>query len=138
MLGGATAAGREAGERERVEREVAQLLAAPNPTVDDLLLAASWFSIEDKYDRVAELLVRASSMNIPASVRPAFDAALAHAALKLKPQPGSPLLEPAQMALRRLRSARVSVEQKEELIAAMKSARASWMVLSLLTKAFLS
>lgn len=110
----------KAGERERVEREVAQLLAAPNPTVDDLLLAASWFSIEDKYDRVAELLVRASSMNIPASVRPAFDAALAHAALKLKPQPGSPLLEPAQMALRRLRSTRVTSEQKDELLAAMK------------------
>lgn len=111
----------KAGERERVEREVAQLLAAPNPAVDDLLLAASWFSIEDKYDRVADLLVRASSMNIPASVRPAFDAALAHAALKLKPQPGSPLLEPAQMALRRLRSARVTSEQKDELLAAMKS-----------------
>ncbi|MCX6848798.1 MAG: hypothetical protein NTY98_07745 [Verrucomicrobia bacterium] len=109
------------GDRERVEREVAQLLAAPNPAVDDLLLAASWLSIEDKYDRVAELLVRASSMNIPASVRPAFDAALAHAALKLKPQAGSPLLEPAQMALRRLRSARITTEQKDELLAAMKS-----------------
>ena len=111
----------KAGDRERVEREVAQLLAAPNPAVDDLLLAASWFCIEDKYDRVAELLVRASSMNIPATVRPAFDAALAHAALRLKPQPGSPLLEPAQMALRRLRSTRVTSEQKDELLAAMKS-----------------
>jgi tetratricopeptide (TPR) repeat protein len=109
------------GYRERVMREVTQLISAPNPSVDDLLLAASWFSIEDEYDRVADLLIRASSMNMAASVRPAFDAALAHAALKLKPQAGSPLLEPAQMALRRLRSARVTSEQKDELLAAMKT-----------------
>lgn len=111
----------KAGDRERVEREVTQMLAAANPSVDDLLLGASWFSIEDKHDRVADLLVRASGMNIPVSVRPAFDAALAHEALKLKPAQGSPLLEPAQMALRRLRSTRVNVEQKEELVAAMKA-----------------
>ncbi len=109
------------GYRERVLREVTQLISAPNPSVDDLLLAASWFSIEDEYERVADLLVRASTMNIPAGVRPAFDAALAHAVLKLKPQAGSPLLEPAQMALRRLRSARVTSEQKDELVAAMKT-----------------
>jgi len=109
------------GYRERVTREVTQLISSPNSSVDDLLLAASWFSIEDEYDRVAELLIRASSMNIPTTVRPAFDAALAHAALKLKPQAGSPLLEPAQMALRRLRSARVTAEQKDELLAAMKT-----------------
>jgi tetratricopeptide (TPR) repeat protein len=111
----------KAGDRERVSREITQLLAVPNPALDDLLLAASWLSIEDKYDQVAALLVRASGMNIPVSVRPAFDAALAHAVMKLKPQAGSPLLEPAQMALRRLRSARISMEQKEELLAAMKT-----------------
>ncbi|WP_395745810.1 tetratricopeptide repeat protein [Prosthecobacter sp.] len=111
------------GFRERVKRDVTQLISTPNPSVDSLLLAASWFSVEDEYDRVAELLVRASGMNIPASVRPAFDGALVHAALKLKPQAGSPLIEPAQMALRRLRSARVTIEQKEELVAAMKSLR---------------
>lgn len=109
------------GYREGVTREVSLLISAPNPSVDDLLLAASWFSIEDDYVRVADLLIRASSMNIPASVRPAFDAALAHAVMKLKPQAGSPLLEPAQMALRRLRSARVTSEQKDELVAAMKT-----------------
>ncbi|MBN8420372.1 MAG: hypothetical protein J0L73_15745 [Verrucomicrobia bacterium] len=113
------------GYRERVTREVTQLISSPNPSVDDLLLAASWFSIEEEYDRVAELLIRASGMNIPTSVRPAFDAALAHAALKLKPQAGSPLLEPAQMALRRLRSARVTAEQKDELLAAMKTLQMS-------------
>ncbi|WP_294396713.1 hypothetical protein [Prosthecobacter sp.] len=109
------------GYRERVAREVTQLISAPNPSMDDLLLAASWFSIEDEYDRAAELLIRASSMNIPSTVRPAFDAALAHAVMKLKPQAGSPLLEPAQMALRRLRSTRVTVEQKDELVATMKT-----------------
>ncbi len=109
------------GYRERVTREVTLLISAPNPSVDDLLLAASWFSIEDEYDRAADLLIRASTMNIPASVRPAFDAALAHAVIKLKPQAGSPLLEPAQMSLRRLRSARVTSAQKDELVAAMKT-----------------
>ncbi|WP_395751398.1 hypothetical protein [Prosthecobacter sp.] len=111
----------KAGDRSLAEKEITQLLAAPAPSVDDILLAASWFGIEEKYDRVAALLLQAASMNVPLGVRPAFDTALAHVALKLKPQPGSPLLEPAQMALRRMRSARVSVEQKEELIAAMKS-----------------
>lgn len=111
----------KAGDRERVEHEVTQILAAPNPSVDDLLLGAAWFGIEDKHDRAAELLVRASGMNIPVSMRQAFDAGLAHAVMKLKPQAGSPLLEPAQMALRRLRSTRVSVEQKDELVAAMKA-----------------
>jgi tetratricopeptide (TPR) repeat protein len=111
----------KAGDRERVGKEITQLLAASDPSVDDLLLAASWYSIEDKYDRVADLLTRASAMNVPVGARLAFDAALVHAAKKLQSQPGSPLLEPAQMALRRLRSARVSVEQREELIAAMKS-----------------
>jgi len=111
----------KAGDRERVGKEIAQILATPNPTVDDLLLAASWLSIEDQYDRVAELLVRASGMAIPAEMRGAFDAALAHAALKLKPEAGNPLLEPAQMALRRLRSARITAGQKDELLAAMKT-----------------
>jgi tetratricopeptide (TPR) repeat protein len=111
----------KAGDRERVAREISQLLAAPNPALDDLLLAASWLSIEDKYDQVSDLLVRASTMNIPVSVRPAFDAALVHAVMKLKPQAGSPQLEPAQMALRRLRSARITSDQKEELLAAMKT-----------------
>ncbi|MFC5453522.1 tetratricopeptide repeat protein [Prosthecobacter fluviatilis] len=109
------------GDRERVEREITQLLDSPAPTVDDLLLAASWYSISFKHERVAELLVRASGMSISPAIRPAYDAALAQVALKLKPQAGSPLLEPAQMALRRLRSARVTSEQKDELVAAMKT-----------------
>lgn len=111
----------KAGDRERVKAEVQKLLDAPNPSVDDLLLAASWLSIEDQYDRVIELLVHVSGMAIPAEVRSSFDAALAHAALKLKQPAGNPGLEPAQMAVRRLRSARVTSEQKEELIAAMKN-----------------
>jgi tetratricopeptide (TPR) repeat protein len=111
----------KAGDLERAGKEITQILASANPSVDDLLLGASWFSIAEKYDRAAELLVRASSMNIPVSVRPAFDAALAHAAIQLKPQAGSPLLEPAQMALRRLRSANISAVQKDELLAAMKT-----------------
>ncbi|WP_395735313.1 hypothetical protein [Prosthecobacter sp.] len=111
----------KAGDVAQVEKEITQILAASDPSVDDLLLAASWYSVEEKYDRVAALLMRASPMNVPLSVRPAFDTAVVHAALKLKPQPGSPLLEPAQMALRRLRSTLVSVPQKEELVTAMKS-----------------
>ncbi len=109
----------KAGEVELAEKEIQQLVAATKPSVEDLLLAASWFGITENHDRVLELLMRASSMALPSAERPAVDAALVHAAVKSKPAATSPQTAAAQAALRRLRGTRVTLEQKDELLTAM-------------------
>ena len=102
-------------------KEITQRLEAKDSNVDDVLMAASWYGIKGEHAKAAELLVKASSQDIPAAARPAVDAALAHAVTSLAKAAKPEWLEPAQMALRRLRSARITAEQKDELVTAMKA-----------------
>ncbi len=111
----------KAGDDKRAEQEIIQRLEAADTSLDDLLLAASWFGMKENHPRAAELLFDAASREIPAATRAAFDAAFAHAVINAKQAAKPEWLPPAQMALRRLRSARITAEQKDELLAAMKA-----------------
>lgn len=111
----------KAGDKARAEKEILARAAAADATLDDLLLAASWHSMAEQPVPAAELLLRAASQPMPSELRTAFDAALAHAVIGAKTSAKPEWQQPAQMALRRLRSARITSTQKDELIAAMNA-----------------
>jgi predicted Zn-dependent protease len=111
----------KAGDEKRAEQEITQLLEATNPSLDDLLLAASWYGMKENHMKAAELLFTAANREVPATSRAAFDAAFAHAVINAKDAAKPEWLPPAQMALRRLRTGRITAEQKDELLVAMKA-----------------
>lgn len=109
----------KAGDKARAEKEISTRAAAADATLDDLILAASWHGMNEQHVKAAEMLVRAGSLPMPTELRATYDAALAHAIIEARTSAKPEWLEPAQMALRRLRSARITSTQKDELIAAM-------------------
>ena len=111
----------KAGDKTRAEKDITTRAAAADATLDDLLLAASWHGMNEQPVKAAEVLLRAVSLPMPAELRTAFDAALAHAVIEAKTSAKPEWQQPAQMALRRLRSARITNTQKDELIAAMSA-----------------
>ena len=111
----------KAGDKARAEKDITTRAAAADATLDDLLLAASWHGMNEQPVKAAEVLLRAVSLPMPAELRTAFDAALAHAVIEAKTSAKPEWQQPAQMALRRLRSARITNTQKDELIAAMSA-----------------
>ncbi len=104
----------KADRKDLVKAELETRLAKPQPTADDLLLAAGHASLSEEPARAAELLVRLSALPLEAVRRAQVDAAIVDAVMQLQPIP-APLLEPARQAARRLRSPKLDGRQRTEL-----------------------
>lgn len=113
----------KSGQDAEVKALLEARLQAPQPTLDDMLLAAGHAAFKDDTVTTATLLVRAMALPMEGARRAAIDAALVHATTTMKAPQREALppevLAAAQQSARRLRSTKLPPPQQEEVGSAL-------------------
>jgi tetratricopeptide (TPR) repeat protein len=132
----------KAGDKARVERDLTARITGPEPTLDDLFLAASYHSLPNgDAAQAATLLLKLDAQRIPAASRQLLDSALVDAAIAQKEKVSPELRTAAQAAIRRLRldpAVKTNAALQTQIVDAMtslglKDEAAQWQKLAAVT-----